>query len=208
LERFGDIGGAIAMHMRAQAWSDAVALLARHGIDRIENGHRAEILAALARFPRAYLDHPVITGLRGFAVSLDGAYAVGKREIEQALNGELSQQLRGALVMQSALISLNMQQPVEAMPALRELMVSEQVDAKLRVSAAAALAMASAMAGDDLLARDAIGFCAGAADVGSVEMRALISHRLAFAHLWLGEAGVAEGYATECVQIAHSAGLD
>lgn len=208
LERFGDIDGAIAMHMRAEAWNDAVALLARHGIDRIENGHRAEVLGALARFPRSYLDHPAVTGLRGFAISLDGAYVVGKREIEQALKGEISQQLRGALIMQSALISLNMQQPLDAIPALRELMVSEQVDAKLRVSAAAALAMASAMAGDDLLARDAIGFCAGAADVGSVELRALISHRLAYAHFWLGEAAVAEGYATECVQIAHSAGLD
>jgi ATP/maltotriose-dependent transcriptional regulator MalT len=208
LERFGDLDGAIAMHMRAEAWDEAVALLGRHGIDRIENGHRSEVLAALSRFPRSFLDHPVVTGLRGFALSLDGSYAVGKREIEQALSGELSQSLRGALVMQSALISLNLQQPAEAIPSLRELMVSEQVDAKLRVSAAAALAMASAMAGDVLVARDAIGFCSGAAEVGSVELRAVISHRLAYAHFWLGEAIVAEGYATECVQIAHSAGLD
>jgi ATP/maltotriose-dependent transcriptional regulator MalT len=208
LERFGDLDGAIAMHMRAEAWDDAVALLARHGIDRIENGHRSEVLGALSRFPRNFLDHPVVTGLRGFALSLDGSYTVGKREIEQALSGDLSQHLRGALAMQSALISLNLQQPADGIPILRELMVSEHVDAKLRVSAAAALAMASAMAGDVLVARDAIGFCSGAADVGSVELRAVISHRLAYAHLWLGEANVAEGYATECVQIAHSAGLD
>ena len=59
-----------------------------------------------------------------------------------------------------------------------------------------------------MIARDAIGFCSAAADVGSVELRALISHRLAYAHLCLGEANIAEGYATECVQIAHSVGLD
>jgi ATP/maltotriose-dependent transcriptional regulator MalT len=208
LERFGDLDGAIAMHMRAESWDDAVALLARHGIDRIESGHRAEVLSALSRFPRKYIDHPVVTGLRGFALTFDGASAVAKREIELALKGDLSPQLRGVLELQSALNSLNMTQPADAMPTLRALMVNERVEAKLRVSAAAALAMASAMAGEIQLARDAIGFCSSAADVGSVELRAVISHRLAYAHLWLGEANVAEVYATECVQIAHSVGLD
>ncbi len=80
LERFGDLDGAIAMHIRGESWDDAIALLARNGIDRIENGHRAEILAAISRFPRAYVDHAVITGLRGFALSFDGSYTAGKRE--------------------------------------------------------------------------------------------------------------------------------
>ncbi|HEY5340534.1 MAG TPA: helix-turn-helix transcriptional regulator, partial [Candidatus Aquilonibacter sp.] len=208
LERFGDLDGAIAMHMRAEAWEDAVALLARHGIDRIENGHRAEILAALARFPRTYIDHAVVTGLRGFALAVDGAYDVAKRELEQALKGDLGNDLRGALTLQAARLSITILRPAEAIPILRELMVNEQVDPKLRLTAAAVLASASAMAGEVLQARDAIGFCSSAVDAGSVEVRAAVSHSLAYAHLFLGEAAVAEGYATESVQLAHSIGLD
>jgi ATP/maltotriose-dependent transcriptional regulator MalT len=208
LERFGDLDGAIAMHMRAEGWEDAIGLLARHGIDRIENGHRAEIWAALSRFPRQYVDHPVVTGLRGFALTVDGAYDVAKRELEQALKGDLSRGLRGALAMQSARASMNVFRPTEAIPILRELMVDEHSEPRLRLNAAAALASASAMAGEVLQARDAIGFCSSALDVGSVEVRANVSYCLAFAHLWLGEASVAEGYATESVQLAHSVGLD
>jgi ATP/maltotriose-dependent transcriptional regulator MalT len=208
LERFGDFDGAIAMHQRVEAWNEAIALLTRHGIDRMENGHRAEVMSALARFPRKYLDHPVITGLRGFALSMDGSYAVGKKEIDNALKGEIAEQLRGALTMQSALNSISLAKPAEAIQQLKELMVSEKVEAKMRVSAAAALASASAMAGEVMVARDAIGFCAGSTELGSVELRALINHRLAFAHYCLGEASVAEAYATECVQLAHSIGLD
>jgi ATP/maltotriose-dependent transcriptional regulator MalT len=208
LERFGDLDGAIAMHMRAEVWEDAIALLARHGIDRIENGHRAEILSALSRFPRGYIDHPVVTGLRGYGLMVDGAYDVARREMEQALKGDLGSELRGALTMQSARLSMNLLRPTEAMPMLRGLMIDERVEPKLRLTAAAALATASAMAGEVLQARDAIGFCAGALDVGSVEVRATVSHSLAYAHFMLGEAGVAEGYATECVQLAHSVGLD
>jgi ATP/maltotriose-dependent transcriptional regulator MalT len=208
LERFGDLDGAIAMHMRAEAWEDAIALLARHGIDRIENGHRAEILGALARFPRKYIDHPIVTGLRGYALTVDGAYDVAKRELEHALKGDLNDEFRGALAMQSARLLINVLRPAEAMPILRELMVDARIEPKLRLTAAAALASASAMAGEVLQARDAIGFCSGTLDVGSVEVRAVVSHSLAYAHLFLGEASVAEGYATECVQLAHSIGLD
>lgn len=208
LERFGDVDGAISMYMRAEAWEEAIALLTRHGIDRIENGHRAEVLAALARFPRKFLDDPVVTGLRGFALSFDGAYAVAKREIAQALKGNLSHKLRGAFSMQAASISISLQEPEEAIAILRELMVDEHIDADLRIRAAAALAAASALAGEVLLARDAIGFCAGSRDVGSVESRAIVNHGLAYAHLNLGEANVAEEYATESVQLATSIGLD
>lgn len=208
LERFGDVDGAIAMYMRAEAWDDAITLLTRHGIDRIENGHRAEVLAALARFPRKFLDDPIVTGLRGFALSFDGAYALAKREIARALKGALSHKLRGAFSMQSAAISISLQEPAEAIPVLRGLMVDEHIDSDLRIRAAAALASASALAGEVLLARDAIGFCSGSRDVGSVESRAVVNHGLAYAHLCLGEAHVAQEYATESVQLATSIGLD
>lgn len=208
LERFGDVDGAIAMHMRAEAWDRAVALLTRHGVDRIENGHRADVSAALRRFPRQYRDHPVITGLRGFALSFDGAYAVAKKEIETALAGDLGHEMRGALVLQLATLSLNVLRPAEALPSLRELMIDENISAQLRLNAAALLAVVASMAGETAVARDAIGFCSGAIDNGSVEVRALISHRLAYAHWCLGEPMVAEGYATESVQLAHSIGLE
>ena len=208
LERFGDVDGAIAMYMRAEAWEDAIALLTRHGIDRIENGHRTEVLAALARFPRKFLDHPVVTGLRGFALSFDGSYAVAKRELTYALRGGLSHKLRGAFSMQSAAISISLQQPAEAISILRELMVDERIEEDLRIRAAAALASASALAGEIQQARDAIGFCSGSLDIGSVESRAIVNHGLAYAHLGLGEANVAEEYATESVQLATSIGLD
>jgi ATP/maltotriose-dependent transcriptional regulator MalT len=208
LERFGDFDGAISMYMQAESWEAAIALLSRHGLDRIEAGHRSEIVSALARFPRSYLDNPVITGLRGFALSIDGAFAVAKREIEQSLTGSLPQELRGPLSLQLANISINARKPAEAIPVLSELMIDERIDSKTRLVAAATLASASASAGEPLLARDAIGFCTGALDVGSVEVRALVNQRLAFAHFYLGEPGVAEGYATESAQLAHSIGLD
>ena len=208
LERFGDVDSAIAMHMQAESWDEAIALLTRHGIDRIETGHRAEVVSALARFPRAYLDHSVVTGLRGFALSIDGAFAVAKREIEEALKGTIGHELRGALSMQLAILSVNAIKPAEAIPILRSLIVDEQIESKMRLNAAAALATAAAMAGETEIARDAIGFCSSAFEVGSVEVRAIVNHRLAYAHLYLGEASVAEGYATESVQLAHSIGLD
>ncbi len=208
LERFGDIDGAIAMHMRAEAWDQAISLLTRHGIDRIESGHRSDVAAILRRFPRTFRDHPAITGLRGFILSFDGAFPVAKREIEKALDGELEHDLRGALVLQVATISLNMMRPTDAIPVLRGLMVDENIRPAMRLNAAALLAGAGAMAGEHAIARDAIGFCSSALDVGSVEVRALVSHRLAYAHWCLGEPVVAEGYATECVQLAQSIGLD
>jgi ATP/maltotriose-dependent transcriptional regulator MalT len=208
LERFGDFDGAIAMYMRAEAWEESIALLSRHGIDRIENGHRSEVVVALSKFPRAYLDNPVLTGLRGFALAIDGAFAVAKKEIELSLKGTITDGLRAALSLQLATMAVNANRPAEAIPILRELMVDERVDAKTRAIAAATLASASALAGETLLARDAIGFCTGNLELGSVEARALISHRLAYAHLFLGEPGVAEAFATECVQLAHSVGLD
>ena len=39
-------------------------------------------------------------------------------------------------------------------------------------------------------------------------MRSIVNHRLAYAHWLLGEAAVAEGYATESVQLASSLGLE
>ena len=208
LERFGDVDGAIAMHMRAEAWDHAISLLTRHGIDRIENGHRSEILSALSRFPRSYRDHPVITGLRGFALSIDGSYAVAKREIEKALEGDLGHEMRGALILQSATLSVNVSKPKDAVDLLRNLMIDEHIQAPVRLQAAAALAVAAALAGEIVISRDAIGFCSNALDAGSVETRAVVSHRLAFAHMCLGEPMVAEGYATESVQLAHSIGLE
>lgn len=208
LERFGDVDGAISMHMRAEAWDQAIALLTRHGVDRIESGHRSDIAAILRRFPGNYRDHPVVTGLRGFVLGADGSYAVAKREIESALKGELGHELRGALILQLATMSLNTGRPVEAIPVLASLMVDEHISSTMRLSAAALLAGAGAMAGDARTARDAIGFCSSALDVGSVEVRALVNHRLAYAHWLLGEPVVAEGYATESAQLAHSIGLD
>lgn len=208
MEKFGDVDGAIAMHLRAEAWDHAIALLTRHGIDRIENGHRSDIIAALNRFPRSYRDHPVITGLRGFALSIDGAYSVAQREIEKALRGNLSHEMRGALVLQSATLAVNVSRPKDAVGLLRDLMVDEHMQPRVRLNAAAALAVAGAMAGDAAIARDAIGFCSNALDAGSVEVRAIVAHRLAYAHLILGEPMVSEGYATESVQLAHSLGLE
>ncbi len=208
LEKFGDVDGAIAMHIRAEAWDQAIALLTRHGIDRIENGRRSDILAAINRFPRAYRDHPIITGLRGFALSIDGAYAVAKRELERALEGDVGHQMRGALTLQSANLSVSVMRPKEAVPSLRALMVDEHIEGTVRLNAAAALAVAGALAGEVTVSRDAIGFCSNALDAGSVEMRAIVSHRLAYAHWCLGEPMVAEGYATESVQLAHSLGLE
>jgi len=208
MEKFGDVDGAIAMHLRAEAWEHAIALLTRHGIDRIENGRRSDILAALSRFPRSYRDHPVITGLRGYALSIDGAYAVAKREIEKALEGELGHDMRGALILQSATLSVNVLRPKDAIGLLRELMIDEHMQARVRLNAAASLAVAGAMAGENMIARDAIGFCSNALEAGSAEIRAIVAHRLAYAHWCLGEPTIAEGYATECVQLAHSLGLE
>lgn len=208
LERFGDVDGAISMHIRAEAWDRAIGLLTRHGVDRIENGHRAEIAAALRRFPREYRDHPVIVGLRGFTLAFEAAFAVAKREIERALEGDLAKELRGALILQLAALSINVLRPADALPLLRQLMVDENISGPLRLNAAALLAVAGAMAGDSAIAKDAIGFCSGALDSGTVEVRAMVSHRLAYAHWCLGEPLVAEGYATEAVQLAHSIGLE
>jgi ATP/maltotriose-dependent transcriptional regulator MalT len=208
LERFGDFDGALSMHVRSESWDAALSLLSRHGTDRIENGHRTEILAALGRFPKRFLDHPVVTGLRGLSLSLDGSYAVAKREIEEALKHDLSEPLRSTLIMQAALISFNLSRPGEGIAPLRDLMTDESVEAKVRVSAAALLAQVAAVAGEIQLAHDAMGFCSSSLEVGSAELRAVMSHRLAYAHLCLGEAAVAEGFATECVQLARSIGLD
>lgn len=208
LERFGDFDGAIAMYMRAEAWEQVIGLLARHGIDRIENGHRSEIVSALSRLPRSYIDNSTITGLRGFALAVDGSFPAAKREIESALRGNIELPLRAALSLQLASIAINGGRPGEAIPILSELMINEHVEPKTRIIAAASLASAGALAGEPVIARDAIGFCVGAMEIGSVEARALVNHRLAYAHLYLGEPGVAETYATESAQLAHSAGLD
>jgi ATP/maltotriose-dependent transcriptional regulator MalT len=208
LERFGTFEDALGMSIRAEDWPAAIALLGRRAVDRIESGHRAEITAALARFPRAYRDHPVATGLRGYALAIDGTFELAQRELEVALRGELEPSLRGALQLQCANMMFNLRNFGEACELYRATMADERFDAEARLKASASLALACAVAGDTEGARDAMGFCASGLESGSVEVRALIRHRLAFAHLTLGDHALAEHYATECAQLAHSVGLE
>ena len=208
LERFGSFEEAVTMSLRAEDWEGAIGLLARRAVDRIENGHRAEVSAALLKFPRAYHDHPVITGLRGYALAMDGAYEVAKREIESALNGDIDAALRGPLAWQCGTLAFNLRDYPAAITLHRAAMIDERLDGEIRLKAAASLAMTCAVAGDAESARDAMGFCASGLEAGSVEVRAFVRHKLAFAHLCLGEHSLAEHYANECVALAHSVGLE
>jgi ATP/maltotriose-dependent transcriptional regulator MalT len=208
LERFGTFEEALAMSMRAEDWNASMALLGRRGIDRIESGHRGEVTAALARLPRAYRDHPVVTGLRGYALAIDGSFELAQREIEVALEGELDPALRGPLQVQCGHMMFNRRELDGAIALYRSGMQDERFDSETRTKSAAALALACAMAGDREAALDAMGFCSSALASGSVEIRALVRHRLAYAHLTLGEFSLAEHYANECAELAHSAGLE
>lgn len=208
LERFGSLEEAVAMSIRAEDWEGALALLARRGIDRIESGHRAAISSALGQFPRSYRDHPVVTGLRGYALAIDGTYDLAKREIEIALRGDLEPALRGPLMLQCATLAFNVRDLAAAERLNREVMSEERFSAEDRVRAAASLAMVCAMAGDAVSSRDAIGFCAGAIETGSVDLRAFVRHRMAYAYLCLGDYALAELHATECAQLAHAAGIE
>jgi LuxR family maltose regulon positive regulatory protein len=208
LDRFGTFEDAIAMLLRAQDWPAAIALLSRRGIDRIESGHRAEVSAALAAFPRNYRDHPVIAGLRGYALGIDGAYALAKREIETALAGDIESSLRGPLTLQCASMAFNIRDLPEAVRLNRLAMSEARFESEIRMKAAASLAMVCAMAGDGEGARDAMLFCASGLEAGSVEVRAYIRHRLSYAHFCLGDYPLAEHYAIECEQLAHAAGLE
>jgi ATP/maltotriose-dependent transcriptional regulator MalT len=208
LARFGNFDEAVAMMVRAEDWAGALALLASGGIDRIESGHRAEVAAVLTALPRSLRDHPVVTGLRGYALAIDGAYDLAKREIDASLAGEIDPSLRGALALQSASLAFNIRDLPEAVRLNRSVMGDERFSGEVRMKAAASLAMASAMAGDAEGARDAMGFCASGLESGSVEVRAQVRHRLAYAHLCMGEYAVSEQYADECVQLAHAIGLE
>ncbi len=208
LERFGSFEDAVAMSMQAGDWENAIVLLARRGIDRIENGHRGELSAALARFPRSYRDHPVVTGLRGYALVIDGAYDVAKREIDIALSGKLDAALRGPLALEAAVLAFNLHDFMRAMTLFRNVMNDERFEGDIRMRAAASLALASARAGEAEAARDAMGFCASGLEAGSVELRAFVRHKLAYTHMLLGEYSIAEHYANECAALAHSVGLE
>jgi ATP/maltotriose-dependent transcriptional regulator MalT len=208
IERFGAFEEAVSMSLRAEDWDGAIVLLARRGVDRIESGHRAEVSAALARFPRSYSDHPVITGLRGYALAIDGAYELAKREMEVALAGELDPNMRGPLALMCGTMAFNTRDYEAAIRLNRSIMAEGRYDHDICIKAAAALAMTCAIAGDTQGARDAMGFCASGLDAGSVEVRAMVRHRLAYAHLVLGEYALAEHYANESVQLAHSIGLE
>jgi len=208
LERFGSFEDAVAMSIRAEDWDGALALLARRGIDRIENGHRGAITAALAQLPRRFRDHPVVTGLRGYALAIDGVYDVAKREIESSLAGDIDDSLRGALMLQCGALAFNIRDLPEALRLNRAVMSNERFSSEERTKAAATLAMVAAMSGDADGARDAIGFCAAGLEAGAVEVRAFVRHRLAFAYMCLGEYALAELYAMECAQLSHAVGLE
>ncbi len=208
LERFGSLEEAVAIIMRVADWEGAIRLLARHGVDRMESGHRAEITAALAAFPASYRNHPVITGLRGFALAIDGAYDAAREELEAALRGKLDPVLRGPLVVQLGATAFNRGRPQDAIPILRAAMIDEHLDSEIRLKAAANLALDCATIGDAEGARDAMGFCTSGLEAGSVEVRATLRHRIAYAYFLLGELSMAEHHATECTQLAHSVGLD
>jgi DNA-binding CsgD family transcriptional regulator len=208
LERFGSFEEAVAMSIRAEDWDGALALLARRGVDRIENGHRAAITAALTQFPRRYRDHPVVTGLRGYALAIDGAYDLAKREIESSLAGNIDASLRGPLMLQCAGLAFNIRDLPEALRLNRAVMSDERFSSEERTKAAASLAMVAAVSGDGDGARDAIGFCVNGLEAGSVEVRAFVRHRLAYTYLCLGEYSLAELYAMECAQLSHAVGLE
>jgi ATP/maltotriose-dependent transcriptional regulator MalT len=208
LERFGSFEEAVAMLVRADDWAGTIGLLARRGVDRIESGHRSEVTVALAALPRAYRDHPVVTGLRGYALALDGAYELAKREIEASLAGAIDASLRGPLTLQCASLAFNIRDLPAAARLNRSVMGDESFSDEVRMKAAASLAMVCALAGEREGARDAMVFCASGLESGSVEVRAHVRHRLAYAHLCLGEYALSEQYATECVQLAHAVGLE
>jgi DNA-binding CsgD family transcriptional regulator len=111
-------------------------------------------------------------------------------------------------MLQCAGLAFNTRDLETAQRINRQAMSDERFSTEVRLKAAASLAMTCAMAGDPVGSRDAIGFCTGALESGSVEVRALVRHRLAYAHLVLGNYALAELYATECAQLSHAAGFE
>ena len=208
LEKFGGIDDAINMYMRVEAYDAVIKILSRHGMDRIESGHRAEIVATLRRFPAAYRNHGVITALRGVSLSLDGALPAACNEMQVALKSDLDDGLRGTVMLQLAAVLTNTGKPAESTAIFRELMVDERIESETRLKAASGLAATAAFNNEGELARDAIGFCTGASDSPSVETRSLVLQRIAFAHYYLGNMTLAESLASESAQLAHSVGLE
>jgi DNA-binding CsgD family transcriptional regulator/tetratricopeptide (TPR) repeat protein len=207
LERTSSIDDAIAIQVEGSRWDQVLDLLTRFGLDRIMNGNRAGIAAAMRRLPANYQRHHVVAGLRGYMFYLDGREAA-ENELRFALSGDLDRTFRGAIQLALALYLQSTSRPREATELLRILMADEVLPKDLRVNAAGTLAATYAMSMETTLAREAMQFCAGTLELAPAELRALLHHRLSFCYFMFGDRAAAESHALRSVELAQAIGDD
>ena len=208
LERFGLIAQSIATYERAGAWDNIIALLSTHGVAQIESGNRSTIAAALSRLPRKYLDHPVVAGLRGYNLSLDGAIEPAVAELRSALGADLPADLHANLAIQLAIDLLNLGRPVEATPIVEKIMQATEIEPQLRAIAASIVAVSAALDGRREAALAAVNYCSRAMPCLTTAVRCIAQSRLAAAYYYLDEKPTAEDYALQATKLAHLVGLD
>jgi ATP/maltotriose-dependent transcriptional regulator MalT len=208
LESAGLIDEAIGLYQDAENWDDAIGLLSRYGVEQSSNGNRAGVAAVIQRFPGRFREHPVLAGLRGCMLLVEGS-PTAENELRYAFNGDIEDRFRALLRLPLAQSICNVPGRFpEAAAILREAMSDVHLNGSGRLIAAGTLAYVAAMSGDEKQAQDALAFCLGAIENAPAETRARLYSFTGRALVMLQNLSAAEEHAKRCLDLARSLGLD
>lgn len=208
LAKLGLIADALRLYAGLKAEDDVLRILASAGFNLIESGEKSAVRSALSALSGKRREDPVACGLRGYLLSLDGAFASAEAEMLQGTNSGLWGPFYTALARRLAMFYVNRVRYAEAVA------LFEAVLARVRAGSSEALEVHADLAATRGSAGDAVGAMnhAGIALDGIANVplagRAQLLGRVAAAYFYARNHVQAEAIANEAVALATQLGFD
>jgi LuxR family maltose regulon positive regulatory protein len=208
LAKLGLSAEALGLFSRLGAEENVLAILAESGYDLIHSGEKDAVSGALSGLSGKRRDHPVACGLRGYLLSLDGAFSAAEAEMRRACDANPSEPFATALSRRFATFLMNRRKFGEAIEIIQKLLDKSAPESGGTMELRADLGAALCFAGDieHGMHHAAIAFDHIASLDG--ERRAEVLQRVAVAHFIARHQAQAEVIAGEAATLATQLGLD
>ena len=199
---------ALGLFSRMKAEDNVLAILAESGYDLIHAGEKESVGDALAGLSGKRRDHPVACGLRGYLLTLDGAFSAAEAEMRRALDASPPEPFAAALSHRFVAFLINRRKFGEAITITQGLLDQSVSGSAASIELHAYLGIALAFSGDvDRGMQHASVAFDHIADLDG-ERRAEVLLRVAVAHFIARHQSQAEVIANEAAALATQLGLD
>jgi LuxR family maltose regulon positive regulatory protein len=200
---------ALTLLTTARCYDALVDALSACALDLLETGHRTVVEQALSCLDTSpQREHAAILAVRGVLALADGSTDNATALLERALERGLSPAARAAFACRLSAALHNMGHHERAVDAVLPLLSDDQLSAEDRLAVQAMCANACAAAGRSEQTRELMALVAPKLSAASSEVRAVSLIRLALAAVHIGDAGAAEAYAWDAVQLCRDLGRD